>query len=363
MSVDKEGTKKDENRNAEPKSYSIERKGYPSKKTIEKEEVPHFFPTYRIKGNLYSLPIIIVVVCAGILAYLTYVEAGIRIDGGYISEEQYGAAGGILNGIIFTAMAAVSAFVMIFLIKKFGIGLLKYLFGFSFGFIGFFLTWFFSEIITRLIFINLPFTELVKFSFNLIVGWILPISVGLFTVILIYNYFTTESIKIKNFIVLYIGLLIGAMMGVVMPLWTTLAILIGVSLWDIFAVKSKRGPIKQMIDIAAESFQDVEQEDIADLSEEEIQEKIVSGELVYDTSHLEIGIGDLAFYSMLTCAALIRTGSMPVLILTAVAIIIGTGITISGLKRNKILPGLPISIFLGIATMLISWGIITITPF
>ncbi|MFO8019088.1 MAG: hypothetical protein R6U96_10665 [Promethearchaeia archaeon] len=358
MSAHKEIKNEDNSGPSEQKSSSIEKQDDVPKKKIKKEDVPHFFPTYRIKGSLYSVPIIIVVVCAGILAYLTYVEAGVRVDGTYISEEQYGAAGGILNGLIFTALAAVSAFVMIFLIKKFGINLLKYLFGLSFGFIGFFLSLFFSQIFTYLIFINFPETEFIVSTYYLIVEWILPISIGLFTIVLIYNYFTTKSIKIKNFIVLYIGLLIGAMMGIIMPLWTTLAILIGVSLWDIFAVKSKRGPIKQMIDIAGSSFQHEDREDVSGLNQEEIQDKIESGELMYDTSHLEIGIGDLAFYSMLTTAALLRTSSIIVMIFTATAIIIGTGITISGLKRNKILPGLPISIFLGITAMLISWGII-----
>jgi hypothetical protein len=99
---------------------------------------------------------------------------------------------------------------------------------------------------------------------------------------------------------------------------------------------------------------------ISTLSEEEINEKIESGEYTYDTSKLEIGIGDLAFYSMLTSSALVQTNNIIVMILTSVAIIIGTGITIIGLKRNKLLPGLPISIFLGIGTMLLSWYIISI---
>ncbi|MFX1298768.1 MAG: hypothetical protein ACFFD2_28400, partial [Promethearchaeota archaeon] len=96
------------------------------------------------------------------------------------------------------------------------------------------------------------------------------------------------------------------------------------------------------------------------LSEGELKEKIESGEAIYDTSKVEIGIGDLAFYSMLTTSALIITGNIIVMILTAIAIIIGTGITIQGLRKNKILPGLPISIFLGIGTMLLSWYIIII---
>ncbi|MEJ2251584.1 MAG: hypothetical protein P8Y97_18255, partial [Candidatus Lokiarchaeota archaeon] len=81
----------------------------------------------------------------------------------------------------------------------------------------------------------------------------------------------------------------------------TLAILIGISLWDIFAVLYKKGPIKEMIDLASE--EPIEQD-------EEIEEKIKQGEATYDTSKLEIGIGDLAFYSMLTSSALIYTNNL-----------------------------------------------------
>ena len=81
---------------------------------IEKDFVPHFLPTYRIKMNLFPLPIITVIIIAGILAYLTYFVAGVQIEGGYISEEQYGAFGGILNGIIFTVLSVITAFIIVF---------------------------------------------------------------------------------------------------------------------------------------------------------------------------------------------------------------------------------------------------------
>jgi hypothetical protein len=144
-------------------------------------------------------------------------------------------------------------------------------------------------------------------------------------------------------------------MGVLMPLWTTMAILIGISFWDLFAVLYKRGPIKQLIDIVSEPNKEKNS-----LSENDINDKVKEGELTYDTSKVEIGIGDLAFYSMLTSSALVQTNNLFVMILTSIAIIIGTGITIIGLKRNKILPGLPISIFLGIGTMFLSWYLISI---
>ena len=315
---------------------------------VKKDTIPLYFPTYRIRRKIYPVPIILVVVISGILSYLTYVEAGVQIDGGYVSESEYGAIGGIINGLIYTAIAALSGFIIIYIIKKKGIGALMYIFGIGFGIVVFFQTWFFGEVLLYLAFYNNPILfylfdfELILFTF-------------VFTIFIIYKYFKSPSIKIKNFTVLYIGLLIGASMGVLMPLWTTLAILIGISFWDLFAVLYKRGPIKQLIDIVSEP-----NDTRNTLSEEEINDKVESGEYTYDTSKLEIGIGDLAFYSMLTSNALVQTNNIIVMILTSVAIIIGTGITIIGLKRNKILPGLPISIFLGIGTMLLSWYIISI---
>lgn len=320
---------------------------------IEKDFVPHFFPTYRIKRTFYPIPIIIAVVCAGFLTYATNVLAGVELEGGYVSEQEFGATAGILNGLIFITIAAISSFVIILIVKKRGINVLKYIFSISFAFLGFFLTWFFAEILVFLIFVQFPESELIYNIYTVLINYILPIAGFLFTFMLIYEYLTSNSIRVKNFTVLYIGTLTGALLGVMMPLWTTLAILIGISLWDIFAVKSNRGPIKEMIDIASSSNKDNV------LSEEELKEKFERREIEYDTSKLEIGIGDLAFYSMLSSSALIFSKNLIVMILTAIAIIIGTGITISGLKRNKILPGLPISIFLGIITMISSWYIIS----
>ncbi|MFW9824718.1 MAG: hypothetical protein ACFFE4_17380, partial [Candidatus Thorarchaeota archaeon] len=181
---------------------------------VKKDFIPHYFPTYRIRRNFYPLPIIIVVIIAGILAYMTYIQAGVRIDGGYISESEYGAIGGILNGLIYTAIAALSAFIIIFVIKRKGIGTLMYIFGVGFGIVAFFQTWFFGEIVLFLTFYNNP-----RIYYLLDVELIFFTAV--FTIFIIYKYFTSKSFKIKNFIVLYIGLLIGASMGVLMPLWTT----------------------------------------------------------------------------------------------------------------------------------------------
>jgi len=323
------------------------------KQILDKDFIPNFFPTCRINRNRYPVPIIIVVIIAGILAYMTYVLADVKIDGGYIPGGSDPFIG-LLNGLIFTVTAVISAFVMIYFAKKKGIIVLKYIFGLSFGFLGFFLTLFFGQIIIYLIFVNLPENQILYDLYFILQNILLPIASGIFTIFLLYKYMSEMTLLMKNFLVIYIGLLTGALLGVIMPLWTTLAILIGISCWDIFAVLYKRGPIKEMIDLASQMDGDPMKD------EEEIEKKIESGEAEYGTDKLEIGIGDLTFYSMLTSSALILSNNVIVMILSSIAIIIGTGITISGLKRNKVLPGLPISIFLGIGTMMFSWFIFSL---
>jgi hypothetical protein len=323
------------------------------KDIIEKDFIPHFLPTYRVKSSMYPLPVIIAIVIAGILAYLTFFVAGVEVEESYFPEDEFGALGVVLNGVIFTVIAAISAFTIIFLMRKLGVGVLKYIFGLSFAFVSFFITLMFLDVIIYLIFVQFPETTALLKLYFLFTNIYIPVLTGISVFLLIYNYFTSKSVKTKNFIVLYISLLVSASMSIALPFWSTLAILIGISLWDIFAVLYKRGPIKAMIDIISDN------DDKGGPSEAEVDEKIKSGESVYDTSKLEIGIGDLAFYSLLTSSVLLFTNNIIIVILTAVAILVGTGITISGLKRNRILPGLPISIFMGIGTFAIYQLIVT----
>jgi len=323
------------------------------KDIIEKDFIPHFLPTYRVKSSLYPLPIIIAIVIAGILAYLTFFVAGVEVEESYFPEDEFGALGVVLNGVIFTVIAAISAFTIVFLMRKLGVGVLKYIFGLSFAFVSFFITLMFLDVIIYLIFVQFPETTGLLKLYFLFTNIYIPVLTGISVFLLIYNYFTSKSIKTKNFIVLYISLLVSASMSIILPFWSTLAILIGISMWDIFGVLYKRGPIKAMIDIISDN----DREDGP--SETEVDKKIKSGESVYDTSKLEIGIGDLAFYSLLTSSVLLFTNNIIIVILTTIAILVGTGITISGLKRNRILPGLPISIFMGIGTFAIYQLIVT----
>jgi len=323
------------------------------KKVIEKDFVPHFLPTFRIRSILYPLPIITAIFITGILGYLTYFVADVHVDASYFPEDEFGALGVVLNGVIFVVIIAVSTYTIVFLMRRFGGGVLKYILGGSIGFSSFFITLTFLQVINFLIFIQFPETEVLITLYFLFMNIFIPIFTAIAVFLLIYYYFSSKSIKTKNFIVLYISLLISAYISITFPFWSTLSMLIGISLWDIFAVLYRRGPLKEMIEIVSNNDEE------SDLSKKEAEEKIKSGEGVYDTSNLEIGNGDLAFYSLLTTSVLIFTSNLLIVILITIVILIGTGITIVGLKRNKVLPGLPISIFLGIGTFAIYQLIVT----
>ena len=150
--------------------------------------------------------------------------------------------------------------------------------------------------------------------------------------------------------VLTIGTLIGAFMGIAMPPWTTIVLLVGISIWDYISVK--RGPIKGIMEIMGH----VDPDAVQDLSKED-----------FDNAEIQIGIGDVAFYSMLTSGCLIFTSkSMSILnsiiitVFAAVGILIGAFITIRALRKNAILPGLPLSILFGLVLAFFTWFIIIV---
>lgn len=340
-----------QNREDHNKNKQSEKTRTRNAEQVEKSEIPHFFPTFRMKRSLYPIPIIITMLGAGILAYISYIFSnitGIQMEGGYFPEEEFGLLGGILDGLIFTGTAIISAFIIVIIVKKKGVNALKYIFGFSLLSIGILETIYFTQTILFLLFNSLPEFPNIQLVYEL-TNYLMIGVIVVFNIFMMYKYFTTESVLVKNFVVIYIGLITGALLVIFMPLWSTIIILIGISIYDLFAVLYKHGPIKQMIELISEEEKSVEQE-------------IKMGEKEYDTSKIELGIGDLVFYSLLTSTTLFIENlyfleNIIITVLSGLAIIIGAAITIQNLKKNKILPGLPISIFLGLGTMLISWTI------
>ncbi len=143
----------------------------------------------------------------------------------------------------------------------------------------------------------------------------------------------------RNVAVIGVGGALGVFFGFALPLWSAAAILVFLAIYDVFAVY--RGPIGKIAS-SSESFDQLQG-------------------LSYSFKDIQMGLGDLVFYSMLTGAiffGFIHSGSgflgfLPCVV-SIVGIMAGSIITIFMLEKKGIFPGLPFPIALGLAGGLIT---------
>lgn len=143
----------------------------------------------------------------------------------------------------------------------------------------------------------------------------------------------------RNVAVVAVGGALGVFFGFAIPLWSAILILVFLAVYDVFAVY--RGPVGKIAQ-SNESFDQLQG-------------------LSYSFKDIQMGLGDLVFYSMLTGSMLfyfIHTSGVPLGVLpclmSIVGIMGGSIITLFMLERKGIFPGLPFPIMLGLAGGLIT---------
>ena len=143
----------------------------------------------------------------------------------------------------------------------------------------------------------------------------------------------------RNLAVICIGGALGIFFGFAIPLWSAVLILAFLAVYDVFAVY--RGPVGKI----AQSSSGMEQ---------------LQG-LSFSFKDIQMGLGDLVFYSMLTGSAFFYffdlygfpLGFLPCLI-SIIGILAGSIVTFFLLGKKGIFPGLPFPIMLGLAGGLIT---------
>jgi hypothetical protein len=133
------------------------------------------------------------------------------------------------------------------------------------------------------------------------------------------------SQKPKNIVALLYGGGIGTLLGTALPLWTGLLMVLGISIYDVYSVRS--GPIKEIVEVSKEG------------------EELIPG-LSYVSSDWEIGLGDLGIYSMLISLAETQFG-LVACVTSMIGIFIGSVLTLQLLKKREFLPGLPLTSLIG----------------
>lgn len=119
----------------------------------------------------------------------------------------------------------------------------------------------------------------------------------------------------------YIASGAGATIGMSIPYWTFLVLILGISAYDVIAVYKGH---------------------LSSLSKEEA---ILLKGLTIEVDDLVIGLGDLFFYSLTASAIFQYMGVIPAAAAT-ISIIAGYAITLLLLRKRHVLPGLPIPLLL-----------------
>ena len=132
----------------------------------------------------------------------------------------------------------------------------------------------------------------------------------------------------------------GSLFGVLLPIWTILAVAIALSVYDLYSVF--KGPLKYLIELEKKSSK------ISNERKTCGRDSLLKG-VVVPFKGLYLGIGDVIFYSMISSASLIKPEISMIRFLAVIfGVSIGAYITFKLVEKKGALPALPIPMLLSV---------------
>jgi presenilin-like A22 family membrane protease len=225
--------------------------------------------------------------------------------------------GSLGNGLYFVILAGIGATLLYLLIKRKKLRVISLITGFA-------LTA--ALLLLSIIYLSAAFSLLGVDSTTALMLTIAA-SVSL-TVLADLAIFRIQG-KISNMVILLLGGALGAFLGISIPVTSGILILAFLAVYDIFTVY--RGPVGK---IAQSGF-----EQLRGLS--------------FSFRDVQMGLGDLTFYSMLTCLVLENAGPTLVGALvfcaaSAIGVLTGVLLVLKMLEKRGMFPGLPFPVLLGL---------------
>jgi presenilin-like A22 family membrane protease len=218
------------------------------------------------------------------------------------------ASGSFSNALYFVVIIAVAATVFYLLIKWRSRRLISFLVAFA--------------LTTAALLMSLFYlSALLSFLANWEV-YIIALSIVI-TIIFDLTVFKLGS-NVRNIVVLILGGALGVFLGWSIPLVSALLILAFLAVYDVIAVY--KGPVGKIASSGLDQL---------------------TG-LSFSFRDIQMGLGDLVFYSML-CAAMLRWFTWISYAISFAGVLAGSFVTFLVLEKKGMFPGLPIPIFLGLA--------------
>jgi len=275
--------------------------------------------TYRVDKTIF-IPIPILLTVSGLIGWL-YSQINYTVTFFAEGEGDYGAQ--TIEGLFLVLMAILGGFAIVFIMRKKLMKILQVFYS-----LGIFLSivvfsWLHSYFLNNMFFEGYLVVEIV----GILLGTIVAVT-ALITIV-----FGKGNQIVKNVTILLVSIIVGTVMGVVLPMGTFLTLIIFISLFDIYSVF--KGPISSIF----------KQEKKSSPSKYSNQIGIFE---------MRIGIGDLIFYSALVVFSV--TYFSPILGFAAgIGILTGVKMTENFLLKFQKFPGLPIPIFFALFLVLIGW--------
>jgi presenilin-like A22 family membrane protease len=272
---------------------------------------------------VYLVPILASLIFGLGCAYLLAPQQSNAIPVTPIPENTPGAPWG--NALYFVVLVAISATLFYILLKRRSKRIIKALIVTAMTA---------AALLLSLIYLSAAFVYVPSIDFLLI-----PLSI-IIAVLFDLAVFRFGSVS-RNVSVILVGGALGIFFGKFIPLWSAIAILSFLAIYDVIAVY--KGPIGKIAEAQSGGGLD------------ELQG------LSFSFRDIQMGLGDLVFYSMLTGAVFFNFifayafpwGFLPCII-AIVGILVGSVVTFYMLEHRGIFPGLPFPILLGLAGGLIT---------
>jgi len=254
---------------------------------------------------VYLIPILASLLFGLGCAYLLLVQPLPSVSITPFSEET--TTGLFGNAAYFVILIAVSATVFYILLKRKSHRLITVLIAFA-------LTT--ATLLLSVIYLSAFFTFVPNLNFL-----VLPLSI---TMAVLFNLAIFKlGNKARNVTVIFLGGAIGVFFGNFIPFLSAVLILAFLAIYDVFAVYY--GPVGKIAHLGLDQLQG----------------------LSYSFKEVQMGLGDLVFYSMLSGIMLFNFGLISCLVSLA-GILVGSFLTLVMLEKKGIFPGLPFPILLGL---------------
>ena len=224
--------------------------------------------------------------------------------------------GSLVNGLYFVLLAGIGATLLYLLIKRKKLRLISLIIGLALTV---------AVLMLSIIYLFAAFSLL---GLSITTALILTLTIAApITVLADFLIFKIQG-KFSNIVILLLGGALGAFLGIYIPIISAVLILTFLAVYDIFAVY--RGPVGK----------------IAQRGLEELRG------LSFSFRDVQMGLGDLTFYSMLTGLVLAAAGPI-FCAASTIGLLIGVFLVLKMLEKRGMFPGLPFPVFLGLLPLIV----------